>query len=140
MKKSVIWVCMYLTICLGGSVCYGATYGTINASSNDAPPVDVAARPDKDPLRPLDDLIAITEKNLNEQKLLRKQAVEYYKIKSRYLQDKQNKDLVIQMVRAAHQMQQTIESQRVAQLFDAELLEELKFFAKIAAKNGITSP
>lgn len=122
------------------SLCHGATYGAINAVSSDMPPVGIAARPEKDPLRPLDDLIALTEKNLSEQKQLRRQAVEYYKIKTRYLQDKQNKDLVVQMVRAAHQMQQTIEGQRLAQLFDAELLEELKFFSKIAAKNGITKP
>lgn len=114
--------------------------GPINSVTNDLPPQGMAARPEKDPLRTLDDLMALTERSLNDQKQLRRQLVEYYKVKARYLQDPQNKDNIVQMIKAAHQVQQIIEAQHLAYVFDSELLDELKFFSQIASKKGMTRP
>ncbi|MDP1836175.1 MAG: hypothetical protein Q8K75_09675 [Chlamydiales bacterium] len=137
MKNCCIFA-IFLTLFFASA--QAASFGPVNASTQDMPPQGMASRPEKDSLRPLDDLIAITEKNLTEQKQLRRLVVEYYKVKARYLQDQLNKDNVIQMVKAAHQLQQSIDAQHLTHVFDPELAEELKFFSQIASKKGLSRP
>ncbi len=111
----------------------------INATTTDLPPLAMA-RPESSPSRQLDDLIIVTEKSLADQKQLKRQVTDYLKVKARYLKDQQNKDNIVQLVKAAHQVQQSIETQRLSYVFDSELLEELKFFSQIASKKGLPPP
>ncbi len=116
-----------------------ASFGPVNSSTEDLPPGGIA-RPESTPLRQLDDIIAVTEKSAIDQKQLRRQLSDYYKVKARYLQDEQNKDNIIQLVKAAHLVQQSINSQHLQYLFDSDLLEELNFFSQIASKKGLPRP
>jgi hypothetical protein len=137
MKKFIISA--LLSLCATFSI-QAASHGPINPSTADLPPQGIAFIPEKDALRALDDLIAVTDKSLAEQKQLRRLTVDYFKVKARYLQDQQNKDNVVQMVKSAHQLQKAMESQNLIHVFDAELLDEIKFFSQIASKKGITRP
>ncbi len=126
--------------CLMQSHGMAATFGSVNAVTPDLPPKGMAVRPDKDPLKSLDELIAVTDKSAAEQKQLRRQLIDYFKIKSQHLQDQQNKEVLVQMIQAAFVVQKMIDSLHLSHVFDAELLDELKFFSQIAAKKGIHRP
>ena len=93
-----------------------------------------------DTMRQLNDLIEVTENNLNHLRDLRQQFTEYYKIKAKYLLNQQDRDQILRMVKAASQLQHTIEAQNLSYAFDPETLKELSFFSQIANKKGLTRP
>ncbi len=117
-----------------------AAFGPVHASTGDLPPNSTDLQVKKDDVRQLDDLISLTEKSLSEQKELRNQLVMYHRVKEQYLEDKSNRQQIVRMVKAAHQLLQHIESQHLTHVLEAETLDELHFFSQIASKKGISRP
>jgi hypothetical protein len=82
----------------------------------------------------LDQLITVTQKNLERQRDLRNQISEYLDLQARYIENTDDKNLSIQLVRKAKQVLEGIQQQHLTQAFDQEFLSELSFFANIAQK------
>jgi uncharacterized protein (UPF0371 family) len=83
-------------------------------------------------MKRLDNLIYITEKNLENQKQLREMFNDYQNKLLAYLDDTQNKDLMLQMVRMAHLLLETIKEDHLTQVFDAEFISQLNFFSQFS--------
>ncbi len=126
-------------------LCLAATYaqaafGPVDASTGDLPPDSQQLRAEQSPLRQLDDIIAVTKTSLKEQQEIRKELVAYKRTKEQYLQDKDDRQQLVRMVKSAHNLLRHIESQHLSHAFNAELMEELKFFSQIASKKGVPRP
>lgn len=117
-----------------------AAFGSVNPSTTDLPPLEVSAQAQLDPLKQLDNLIAATEKSLAEQKTLRSQLSDYQQLNEQYMQNRQDRQLGIRLVKAARSVLHGIESHQLIHTFDQETLEELRFFSKIGSKKGLPRP
>lgn len=82
----------------------------------------------------LDQLITVTQKNLERQRQLRCYITEYLDLQARYIENTDDKDLSVQLVRKAKQVLDGIQQQHLNQAFDPEFISELSFFANIAQK------
>lgn len=82
----------------------------------------------------LDQLILVTQKNLERQKQLRAQLAEYLDLQARYIENTDDKELSIKLVRKAQQVLEGIQHQHLTHAFDQEFISELSFFAGIAQK------
>lgn len=86
-------------------------------------------------IKRLDHLIAMTEKSLDNQKLLKNKLVSYQKLQLDYLENQKNKELTLRLVAVAYDLQQMINETHMNYAFDAEFLSQLAFFAKFADPN-----
>lgn len=126
--------------CIVSAASTAASFGPITPSTLDLPPPEIHTQAEKEFLQPLEDLIAITEKNLSEQRQLLSLVRNYQKIKIGYLQNQTSKEAILAMVKSAHQLQSAIETHHFSQLFKPNFLEEIHFFSRIAAKKGLPRP
>jgi hypothetical protein len=94
----------------------------------------------KNELKRLDQLIFVTEMNLEQQKALRELFLYYQDRQSSYLQNPQDKESTLHMVRAAYQLLEAIKANHLLQTFDTEFISQLTFFSQFATKQGIPSP
>jgi hypothetical protein len=85
----------------------------------------------------LDDLIATTALNLENQKVLKKLLIDYVAIQNQYVQNVNDQALSMKMVKTAHQLLEKIKELNLTHIFDAQLLSELTFFSQIAVKQGV---
>lgn len=88
----------------------------------------------------LDDLIAVTEQNLEKQKKIKILVVEYQKIQSVYLQNTENKEMLFRMIKSAYRLLESIKDAHLTQAFDPKFISELNLLSQIAAKSGIAKP
>ncbi len=93
-----------------------------------------------DTIRQLNDLIEVTESSLVKLRELRQQFLDYATIKASYLQQQQNKEQILRMVKAAGRLQKTIQAQNLTHTFDPEIIKELAFFSQVASKKGLARP
>lgn len=91
-------------------------------------------------LNTLNHIVAGTERTLAAQRDIQQQLSRYRQLKSEYLQDPQNRSLVIRLVKAAHKLNESIKAQYLNDALDGEFLRELTFFSKIAAKKSLPKP
>jgi hypothetical protein len=83
-------------------------------------------------IKRLDHLIAMTEKSLNNQKLLKNKLMNYQKLQLDYLENQKNKEITLKLVAVAYDLQQMINETHMNYAFDTEFLSQLAFFAKFA--------
>ncbi len=88
----------------------------------------------------LDNLIEVSEQNVETQKKLRDLIKKYQQLQSQYLQDEQNKEVLYKLVRVAYQASEIIKENHLSQVFDPDFLSELNLLAQIGQKRGIPSP
>lgn len=126
MKKPVFFLSLLVLI---------TSYLNAETSLNlkETQPVLVAAQE----LQRLNSLIAITEKNLENQKALKQLFSTYQQKQINYLSDPENKELTLQMVTSAHRLLEGIRTAHLIQAFDAEFISQLTFFSQFATKPGI---
>jgi hypothetical protein len=88
----------------------------------------------------LDKLIETTKMSVKNQENLRTQIQEYQKIQDLYLKNTQDNDQLLRMIKSAARLLNTIKTNQLSYLFDAEFISELTMFAQIANKRGIPKP
>lgn len=88
-------------------------------------------------LQHLNQLIAITEQNLENQKALRQLFVDYQQQQVNYLQNSQDKEITLQMVKSAHRLLESVKANHLVQTFDTEFISQLTFFSQFATKRGV---
>jgi hypothetical protein len=88
----------------------------------------------------LDNLIAVTEKNVTLEKQLRQMVQEYLKVQEAYLQNPSNQEQTLKMVTMAQRLLDKVKEANLLQAFDTDFISELTFFSQIAAKRGLPSP
>lgn len=118
-----------------GDVAFAIKPATAHVSAGQVETSDVELS-----LQALDQLISATEQSLAAQRQIREQLSGYGEMKSHYLQDQQNRELVLKLVKAANALQAGIESNRLTDPLDGELLHELAFFSQIAKKKSLPKP
>lgn len=114
------------------------TFGSLFAAEpmanlKETEPALVAAKE----LERLDRLIVITEQNLENQKALRQLFVDYQQKQMNYLQNTQDKEITLQMVKSAHRLLESIKANHLIQTFDTEFISQLTFFSQFATKRGV---
>lgn len=82
----------------------------------------------------LDQLISITEQNVENQKELKEKVKEYIQLRDQYARQTQNQELGMRLVRAAYEVLEGIKEQHLTHVFDKEFMSELTFFSTIGAK------
>ncbi len=123
------YLVMSLLLCTG-TLCAD---DVIKPSTSDLPRAsNLATKGDE--LALLNQLISVTQQNLDAQKQLRTDLQDYLQIKQQYMQKTDDKQLTIRLVTKAHQLLQKIQDQHLVQAFDQEFISELTFFSNIAAK------
>lgn len=88
-------------------------------------------------LERLNQLTAITEINLANQKALKQLFLDYQQQQINYVQNPQNKEITLKMVRSAHRLLESIKANHLLQIFDTEFISQLTFFSQFATKKGI---
>jgi len=88
----------------------------------------------------LDQLIAVTQENLEKQKALQKAILEYQKLQDLYLQNPNDNEVLFCMVKVAHRLLEGIKANYLTQTFDKDFLSELTVFSQVANKRGIPKP
>lgn len=88
-------------------------------------------------LQHLNNLITITEKNLENQKALKQLFLDYQQLQVNYLQNTEDKEITLQMVKSAHRLLEGIKAAHLTQTFDSEFISQLTFFSQFATKKGI---
>lgn len=88
-------------------------------------------------LKRLDNLISITEQNLSNQHSIRELLLNYQQMQLKYLDNAQDKQVTLQMVRAAHALLEGIKNSHLTHVFDTEFMSQLNFFSQFATKRGI---
>ena len=85
----------------------------------------------------LNNLISMTEKNLKNQKTLKQLFLEYQQQQVNYLQNTQDKEITLRMVKSAHRLLEAIKDNHLVQTFDTEFISQLTFFSQFATKRGV---
>jgi hypothetical protein len=88
-------------------------------------------------LQRLNNLISITEKNLENQKALKELFLEYQKQQVNYLQNSDDKEATLRMVKSAHRLLESIKANHLLETFDTEFISQLTFFSQFATKRGV---
>lgn len=112
-----------------------ATAGSMQA----APAQDPAALFPSE-LATLDQLIAVTQRNVEAQRLLRCQLIDYQQLQTRYLRNPDDKDVLFRLIKTAQKAMNTIKNEELTHLFSSEFLSELNLFAQIGSKRGVPKP
>lgn len=87
-------------------------------------------------LKRLNNLIVITEKNLKNQQNLKQLFLDYQTQQLNYLQNSQDKEVTLQMVKSAHLLLEGIKANHLLQTFDTEFISQLTFFSQFALKRS----
>lgn len=82
----------------------------------------------------LDQLITVTQQNLEKQKELKEKMKEYIQLRDQYARQTQNQELGMRLVKVAYGVLEGIKEQHVSHVFDQEFMSELTFFSNIGAK------
>jgi hypothetical protein len=99
-----------------------------------------AATLPKGELSMLNALIEATQRSLEQQKNLLEQVKKYQELQQRYIEDPENKELLLQLAKEALRVQKSIEATHLKQAFEPEFLSELTLFSQIGLKRGIPRP
>lgn len=127
-----------LALCLGGAL--HAAPVPIQPMTRDLPPAQLPGGEGEGSLTTLDRLIAATEQTLSAEKQIRQMVVEYNTTKVQYLQNQQNRELIVRMVKMAKSLLDAIQMNYLSDAFDTEFMQELSFFAQIASKKTLPKP
>lgn len=85
-------------------------------------------------MKRLDNLIFITEKNLINQKNIKKLLIEFQNNQIKYLENNKDKAITLQMIKSAHNLLEAIKSSYLTQSFDSEFISQLQFYSQFASK------
>lgn len=92
------------------------------------------------PFEELEVLISSTEKLVEKQKSLLKQLQEYLTLHDAYLQDTENRELLLRTAKKAQQALDQIKAERLSYLFSTNFISEMTLFAKLAGRPSIPLP
>lgn len=138
---------MFLKIIYLSLICLCVTTATDAAEGNFNPVTqDLPARIE-DPtamvineLAMLDTLIAATQQSLEKQRALREQIKKYQELQKAYLDNTEDNELLLRIVKQASKVLDGINENRLGQNFDPAFISELTLFSQIAAKYGVPKP
>lgn len=85
----------------------------------------------------LDALIASTEGLVAKQKSLKETLEKYQSLHDEYIEDMDNKALLLKCAKQAHIALELIKNERLSMLFDSSFISEMTLFAKLAAKPAL---
>ena len=88
----------------------------------------------------LDNLIEVTQQSLEAQIALKQEIQVYQKLFDSYVNDPEDKQLLIKATQSAHRIMENIKAHHLEQIFDSKFLGELNLFAQVANKRGIPKP
>jgi hypothetical protein len=91
-------------------------------------------------LATLNNLIEITQKNVEIQESIRQQLVNYQKVNKEFLKHPDDKELLYQTIILADRLFEKINNAHITQSFSPEFLKELKLFSQIAQNQGGRKP
>jgi hypothetical protein len=91
-------------------------------------------------IRALDQLTAMTERSLAAQRQIRQQMLDYRQIKAQFLQNQQDRELIVRVVKAAYGLQNAIKANHLEDALDSEFMHEIAFFSQIASKKSLPKP
>lgn len=131
MKKTILFIILILICSFGASV-----YGAENANIHLVEPSPLVANE----LAMLDSLISATKHNLETQKKLRSQIIEYQKAQAAYIMNPDDRDQLVKVIKQAYTVLETIKNNHLSQSFSQEFISELTLFAQVATKKGIPKP
>ena len=83
----------------------------------------------------LDNLIEVTQKNLNNQKLLHQKLIHFKEVQKKYIEDTDNKKLAEDMIYSANEVLQVIESSHLMHLFNVDFMKDIEFFAQFSGND-----
>lgn len=82
-------------------------------------------------------LIKLSERNVETQKTLRTLIIDYQVANINYIQNPDDKDVLLKTAKLALRTSQIIQENHLEHLFTQEFMSELNLFAQIAKKMGI---
>ncbi len=88
----------------------------------------------------LKSLIEATQRSLEQQKALLEQVKKYQEMQQSYLQQPEDKDLLLQVAKSAQRLLENIQANHLTQAFEPDFLSELTLFSQVAAKRGAPKP
>lgn len=131
-KKIIILICII--------------WNTVLSAANPSPSTEIPATI-KDPativndeLLRLDMLIQATSQSLEAQKRLRVMIVEYQMIHEQFLKNPNDNEVLLNVVKSAHKILQSIKENHLTYTFDTNFIDELTILSQPASKRGIPKP
>lgn len=106
-----------------------------NPAANDLPKISTAQAV-KNELGQLDDVIAATQRSLEQQKKLKDLLVKYQEAQRDYLKNENDVELLYRMIKLAHRAMASIQENHLTYTFNQEFLNELNLFAQMANKRS----
>lgn len=91
-------------------------------------------------LATLDDLIAATQKSLQQQTELRELLQKYMLLRTQCIEEADNTDALYQATKTAYRAMNLIQEGHLEPNFEPEFLSELRLFAQVGNKKGIPKP
>lgn len=88
-------------------------------------------------LQNLENLISLTLQNLEELQGLKSSIMDFKKLQSQYLDQPQNKELLLRTGNTAKRILEQIKNLHLIHIFDAKFLSELSLFAKMVKKPSL---
>lgn len=88
----------------------------------------------------LDNLIEVTQQNLERQEALRELVKEYQKVHDQYMKNIDDKELLYGLIKKAYRLLENIKESHLEHAFAPEFISELTVFSQVAAKRGVPKP
>lgn len=85
-------------------------------------------------LQSIDNLIEVTQENLERQKHLKVLVKEYLQVREHFIENMDDNQLALRMLALANQLSEEIENQHLLHLFDQEFIGELHICNQISQK------
>jgi hypothetical protein len=97
----------------------------------------ISVEPSSSPLQELNDLIISTEQLVHNQKTLLRLLQDYLALRADYLEETNNRELLLKTAKVANQALDIIKKDRFSSLFEPSFISEMTLFAKLAARPAI---
>ena len=85
-------------------------------------------------------LIATTEKSLDEQRSLLSLVEAFYQARALFVADSDDQKAAVTLVRAAMRVHRELENEHLSHLFSSEFLEEIRFFNQVGDRARRATP
>ncbi len=120
----------FSNLCMGNEA-------TLKPITNDLPKMRSMDEIVSSELSRLDNLIVMTQQNLQNQLALRTLLEQYQQIQAQHLQNDQDIEILFKLVKMAQRLFESIKQNHLTHLFEQDFLSELALFSQIANKRGI---
>lgn len=112
----------------------------LNPITHDLPPIIEQVEINETELNRLDRVIQATQQNLEKQKAIRNDLIEYMQLQDLYAANSKDNDHLLRMAKSANRLLEKIKENHLLQTFSSDFISELTIFAQLANKRGIPKP